>query len=212
MTDLNDTQADTADSALTNWQTLSAPLATYAAEAQTMKNEIETALGALYEQAELSGDQDAKNRVMVAWERTQILTNQIVNMDAGLAGAGATIQTLNEQRRAALNELKSLVNAIEAGDEEHPQLEEFIQEIRQDEYEYAMEEASYYAQDQMAEILYDDMRVTFAGRDINVSKLMDILRGDYTVSPAQAAILRDFISSFDSFGDGVEESDDDDDQ
>lgn len=204
MTDLTtDTQTQTAaespDSALANWQAQSAPLAVYAEQAQAMRSETEAALGALYEHAELSGDDAAKERVMIAWERTQQFHNQIVNMDAGLAGAGATIQALDEQRRAALDELKSIVDAIADGDETHPQLQEFAQDIRMDEYEYAAEMEAESASEYVHESLYEEIdqrvREIFGQVDDQTSLFVDFLYGNTDTTPYQKQLFTEFVES-----------------
>lgn len=209
MTDLThdtQTQADSPESALANWQAQSAPLAAYAAEAQTALDETQQALGMLWEQAELQGDEQAKQMVSAAWQRAQQLHGQVTHMDAGLAGAGATISTLDEQRRAALDELKSIVDAIEAGDETHPELEDFAQEIRQDEYEYAVEQAEYYADDMARENLYEeiDQRICaiFGEVDDQTSLFVDFIYGNLDITPSQEQLFREFIDSLRDISEG----------
>lgn len=201
MTDATkDTKTQTeADSALANWQAQSAPLANYAAEAQTMLDETQRALGALWEKAELEGDEAAKQMISDSWQRAQALHSQVVHMDAGLAGAGTTIQTLDEQRRAALDELKSIIDAIEEGDENHPQLQEFAQDIRMDEYEYAAEMEFDYIDDTVREQLYEEMdariREIFGKVEWQTEALADFIYNNVEPSPQSKALFRQFIES-----------------
>lgn len=188
-----------ADSVLANWQAQSAPLTNYAAEAQTMLDETQRALGALWEKAELEGDEASKQMISDSWQRAQALHDQVVHMDAGLAGAGATIQTLDDQRQAALDELKSITEALDSYDTSHPALESYAEEISSMAEEYVYKQAEMYMDDSVRENFYDEidqrMQEVFGEVDDQTSLLMDFIYGEISLNSVQAGLFTQFIDS-----------------
>ncbi len=169
-----DTPPDTADSAVELWRQQTEPLAGYLAEAEKISGEVETALGARYEQAEKVGDEKTKAELIVTYNHVQSMVQMIRHYDAGKIGSEVAIVRLVEQVGQATQELHEIMQAIENQDESNPAVGDLIDIVREDEREnldWYVEEAVETNYTEMAETAYDEAHEAL--KQVTTGYLMD---------------------------------------
>lgn len=131
-------------------------------QALTAPEHADVAINAIYEnlmglhgKLMASGNEKAAAKVEEAYNLSVGIYNMTTQQTALIAGGGAAIIEAEVQRNQAVTELQQLIQAINDGDESHPKLAGYAENIRQDEYESAMYDVddSYYA-----EIFDDNVR------------------------------------------------------
>ncbi len=202
---------ETPERAIENFQAQSNSLANVVPEVATALEQTGQALGQLYDQAQAAGNTGAMALISASWERAQMIANQTVQLDALKQSAAAAIATIDEDRRQVVEQLSEYENALADGDESHPLLKEFAEEIRRDEYEASIEQAEEYALEYAHEVTYEQLGeniIELTGiKNWNlINRFIGILQGDYAVSDLQAAELKAFIEGLSIERDGGEPS------
>lgn len=192
------------DDALADWMRMAIPLKNADTQAQTALEETEQALGALWDRAEATGDEDAKNAITVTWQNAQRKRELVRQADAALTGAAAVMGSLVKQRSEAVRELNSLVQAIENADTLDPRLRSLVEAVEEETVLY-MEEACYEdAMEQAMDVQYDNLFEEFRA---NVSEatgihwtdlrtFMEWLTGRHgQLNSIQVGLFKSFISA-----------------
>lgn len=183
---------------LANWERQTQELAQVPVHADEAITDTESALGALYQQAEAAGDEDAKVAIMAAWGRAQQLHGQLHTTHAALVGTGATMQKLAEQRDVIAAELDSLLEAINEGDVHDHRLADFASDIEADAYTWASESAQEYADESAQEELYNQIYSTLNRYGMSYAETtsaVDILLGDAELNAEQVEMLKMLLES-----------------
>ncbi len=199
-----DVLPNTPDQVIENIQAQSSSLANVVPEVATALNQTGEALGQLYAQAQAAGNTGALALISAAWERTELIANQVVQMDALKQSALDAIATINEERLRVTEELSGLEEAINEGSERHPLLKDYAAEIRHDEAEAITEEIQSEAFEWAGESIYDSLQDNIGimtGLKWNqISHFVSILEDSEEASPLECELLRDFILSLNDAG------------
>jgi len=188
--------------ALDHWRDLTAKLAANPAQIAQAFDDAQNALGWLYEQAEASGNEQAKAEIITAWSRHQQLRDIAVGYDAALAAGQTAVETIDAQRREALDELATLIDAIDSVDTYDPRLQDFAEAVAADAEEYVSEWMYDQVYDETAEhaeeVLYDRVYTALSAQGMSYSdatRLMDVLEGDTILNDEQREQLQALIDS-----------------
>ncbi len=198
-----DVLPETPDQAIENFEAQSHSLANVVPDVAIALQQAGEALGQLYEQAKERGDTGAMALISASYERMEFTANQTVQLDALKQSAAAAIATIDEDRRQVIEKLGEYEEALADGDESHPLLKEFAEEIRRDEYEASIEQAEEYALEYAHEVTYEQlgeniMELTGIKNWNLINRFIGTLQGDYVLSDLQAAELKAFIEGLSS--------------
>lgn len=163
------------------------------ATAEAMEN-IEPALGQLYDKADQQGDEAGKSAVMVTWERAKQLENHIQQLNANFAGMGATVKSVLDQRDQIAGELESLMNAIDESDWEDQRLSDLVSDIT----EWVEEGMMMYADEAAWEGVYDQISDNLRGYGLTgpqADNALALLQGETTLNEEQVEMLRMLLDS-----------------
>lgn len=193
-----DEQRVTAETALDIWRNTVRTLENAAPEIAARVNHVGTALGALWQQAQATGDQSAMTRIEESWGHVEQVATQAVMLDGGLAAAKTVVGALKEELDRAETELAELERAVEAVDRRHPLVDDLIQDVAQDIADEAMWEAEDYVAEGMREDLYFQIVRETGVRDwMAINNLVDWLQGDgMDGTDEQKALLTGLVNSF----------------
>lgn len=199
---------DTPAQLIENFEAQSNSLANVVPEVAIALQQTGEALGQLYDQAQAVGNTGAMALISASWQRTEMIANQTVQLDALKQAAAAAIATIEDERRTVAERLEELETAIETEDDSHPELREFADSMRQQGAEDAQEMAEEYALEYAFETSYDNissnlMEITGCSWQ-QISRFIGILNGDYVVSDLHSAQLKEFIESLSVERDGAE--------
>ncbi len=193
------------ETALDMWNSQRGMLETTLNDAMAFVEEAGQQLGRLYHFAEANKLDEQKESVMATWQHVQGLQNIIHQQQAAHDGASSAIEAILRQRDDIASEMQDLVKAIEEGNEAHPKLRQYAEDIRehesemQESYMYevyaesADEEAAYRVMDNIASTLshlYDDVTAEWYSHQI-----YDLLDGTEP-TPEQAKLLRALCETF----------------
>jgi hypothetical protein len=163
----------------------------------------EAALGALWQQAESAGDENAKALVMQAWEQSQAMAAQNTNLIEVATNTAKLALSTAEQLKATMEEYGDLQDAIETVNEDHPLLRDFAMSVREDEAEYQSESLYHDAMDSAYDAAHDEITESFyegisegLGIDWKESyRFLECLRGEYLFTDEERAALKGVILS-----------------
>ncbi len=186
-----------------NFEAQSNSLANVVPEVAIALQQTGEALGQLYDQAQAAGNTGAMALISASWQRTEMIANQTVQLDALKQSAAAAIATIEEERKLVAERLDELETAIHYQDDTHPELKDLIVAVRDEAMEDAMEMAEESAYEYVSEMQYDNISENLrrlTGCDWKqVSRFMDVLQGDYELTDLQSAELKAFIEGL-NFG------------
>lgn len=186
-------------SALTLWNEQIAALAD-PAQADGAINEIYAGLMDLHGHLTAMGQSEQAEKAAQAYNMALALYNSHQQHSVVVAGGAAAIQETEAAREQAVVELQQLLSAIEQGDEEHPALAGYAEDIRQSEYENAMYEfddsdnTEYYS-----EIFDDSLRADIGNTwkvdgHYQTTSIHEALTGNFTLKKEHAEMLQRIIS------------------
>jgi hypothetical protein len=181
-------------SALTVWNTHVQALTSAPEQAHAAITIIHDQLMPLYNAFAEKGNTKRADEVRQAYEMALGLYEQGQSYGAALAAGQTVITETAEQRDNAANELAQLLKAIDDGDESHPKLQGWAEDIRQDEYESAMyDEDDYYA-----EIFDDNVRANIDQSwevvGMQGGLIYNALIGEFSLKKEHAQMLQRLIS------------------
>lgn len=192
---------DDPETALALFQQQQAALATVKEEADADLAQIEQSLGKTLQFAQEKGLTKLEQRVNKQWQLAQMQHRRVTHLTSALDGAGTAIKALHQQRDAVTAEFSRLVDAIEKGDETHPQLRGYAQDIRSDEAEAMYNDWDYMGYEYDFEFVYENYCERIGdtwGHIINsglASRVLDAVIGDLTLTDIQRAALVSFIET-----------------
>lgn len=199
---------ETPDRAIENFQAHANSLANVVPEVAVALEQTGQALGQLYDQAQAAGNIGAMALISASWERSQMIANQTVQLDALKQSAAAAIATIDEDRRLVIEKLDELESALATSDDSHPELREFADSMRQQGAEDAQDMAEEYALEYAHEVTYDNLHENIAEitglKWAQINRFIGILQGDYVISDLQSAQLKEFIEGLSIERDGAE--------
>lgn len=109
---------------------------TTAADPAAFVAEAGEALGALYQDAQDSGDDTNANRALAAWERVQHLAEMARASDAAARGALEAAKKFAADRDAVAEELAGLIEAMDDLDVDNPHVADLVQTVEENFVEY----------------------------------------------------------------------------
>lgn len=177
-------------SALTLWNEQIAALAD-PAQADGAINEIYAGLMDLHSHLTAIGQAEQAAKAAEAYNMALALYNSHQQHSVVVAGGAAAIQETEAARQKAVTELKQLLKAIEDGDEEHPALADYADEIRSNEAEF------------VETMIFDDLDIHQTEQvmeawgfeyDQAASVLMTVF-GNMTLTQEQETLFRAFAAS-----------------
>lgn len=174
--------------------------------AKQLLEEAEPVLHEMYAIAEGRGDERQMELVNQSYDHVQALVNIIGQQGAALRGANAGIGTLKEHRDQILNELNTLLRAMETFEEEdHPKLEAFAEQLRDWEGEYYSEYYENVQMDAIYEMQEDNLKVIL-NRHLHFDSRVDLhqatkmfckfLNDDLVPNVEQEELLQKLVDSF----------------
>ena len=194
---MEDQLPDTPAQLIENFEAQSNSLANVVPEVAIALQQTGEALGELWNQAQEAGNTGAMALISASWQRTEMIANQTVQMDAVRQSAAAAIATIEEERKLVAERLEELETAIHYQDDTHPELKEFADNLRQEGAEEAQEMAEKYALEYAFDVSYDnisDQLKMITGCDWKqITRFIGILQGDYELTELQSAQLKAFI-------------------
>ena len=134
---------DTPAQLIENFEAQSNSLANVVPEVAIALQQTGEALGQLYDQAQAAGNTGAMALISASWQRTEMIANQTVQLDALKQSAAAAIATIEEERKLVAERLDELETAIHYQDDTHPELKDLIVAVRDEAMEDAMEMAEH---------------------------------------------------------------------
>ena len=194
-----DVLKDTPAQLIENFEAQSNSLANVVPEVAIALQQAGEALGELWNQAQAEGNTGAMALISASWQRTEMIANQTVQLDALKQAAAVAIATIEDERRVVAERLEELETAIYHGDETHPDLRDFVEDIRESEREYVSADAESMALDYAFEVTYDQAMENI--REITgctweqANRFCCFLEGDYEMSEETAAMLKATIES-----------------
>lgn len=123
---------DTPQQLIENFEAHSNSLANVVPEVALALQQTGEALGQLYDQAQAANNTGAMALISASWQRTEMIANQTVQMDALKHSAAAAIATIENERQRVAEQLEELQTAIHYQDDSHPELKDFAQNLRQE--------------------------------------------------------------------------------
>jgi hypothetical protein len=168
------------------------------AQADDAINQIYAGLMGLHEQLVATGQTEQAQKAAEAYNLALDLYNSHQQHAVVVAGGGAAIEEVVAQRQQAVGELTDLLKAINEGDEGHPKLQGWAENIRQDEYESAIYETSEGEDEYYAEIFDDNVRESINEAWEVVGQQGDFiyqaLVGEFSLKKEHAQMLQRLIS------------------
>lgn len=166
---------------------------------------VQSYLGQLYEQASQNNDEQSMVLVNDAWAHIQ----NIAQVNSELT---SQVLISTEMTQVALQEAKTerearvdLETAVQEGDENHPKLAEFAENIRMDEREDAQDNMMEWAYSDAMEQAYDDSMETFSTRIEDITgcdwraahAFLNVLYSMADLTPYQLEMFKELIADFD---------------
>lgn len=196
-----DVLKDTPEQMVENFEAQSNSLANVVPEVALALQQTSEALNELWNQAQESGNTGALALISAAWQRTEMIANQTVQLDALKQSAAVAIATIEDERKRVTEQLEELEAAIETEDDTHPELREFAESMRQQGAEDAQEMAEEYALEYAFDVTYDNLVENLkmqTGCDWKqINRFIGMLQGDYELTELQSAQLKAFIEGLD---------------
>ena len=178
------------------------------AQADAAINTIYERLMKLHAGFEKNGMDKQAALVATAYEQALGIYNDLQQRQALIEGGAAAIRESETAREKAVSELKDLLDAIKEGDEEHPLLEKYAQEIREDQHEetlndpYILDGIMEGAYQEAASELDDAQNEAIRKRwDIHwrqADRLLGILSGVIIAKPEQEDLIRQLLATIPS--------------
>lgn len=154
---------------------------------------------------ETEGNEQAQIQITQTWEQVKLIAEQNDALAFQVAAAGSVAHAALEEKRAAVDELEGLQNALDEHDEDHPRLNEFadwIREAAQDDFqEYVMDDVW---QESMAEA-YEEIRDEVQNKIENLtdcgwkeaSLFLSVIMGRRaSLTPLQAEMFTELMRTF----------------
>lgn len=201
------TENNSQTTALDLWNNQLAGL-TDPAQADAAINAIYERLMKLHAGFEKNGMDKQAALVATAYEQALGIYNDLQQRQALIEGGAAAIRESETAREKAVSELKDLLDAIKEGDEEHPLLEKYAQEIREDQHQdtlndpYVFEGVMEGAFDEATMLLdeqqQEQVRIRWQCHWRQADQIIGILTGNIAAKPEQEALIRQLLETIPS--------------
>jgi hypothetical protein len=169
--------------------------------AEAAINAIYDSLIPLHTKLMENGNHKSADKVEAAYNQALEIYNMTTQQAVVIAGAGAVIQATTEQRDQAVTELQQLLTSIKKGDEAHPTLAEYAEQIRADEREdtlndpYLLESVYEGATEQADEYLYDMIMETWDVPYVSGDAVIALLVGNSEPTDEQRDLIRKLFAT-----------------
>lgn len=180
-----------------------------------LKN-AEVVLGHVFKTAKDAGDTELAERVNDVWERVQTVTTIVTRQGAVIAGSKEAMAALKAQRDKVVEELKSIREALNEYDTEHPELVDYAETLQEMWQEYDWMYQDDYSYDAAFDNIREDMLQTFRTRigmtDYQAGKAFDLIAGaPGLLTDEQIGLLKQFAATLPQAPQVVPQPDDEDD-
>jgi chromosome segregation ATPase len=194
-----DVLKDTPAQVVENFEAQSNSLANVVPEVALALQQTGEALGELWNQAQEAGNTGAMALISAAWQRTEMIANQTVQIDALKQSAAVAIATIEDERKRVTEQLDELETAIYHVDDTHPQIKELVETIREDVSEQIQDDANDMALEYAFEVTYEqameNVREATGCTWQQINRFLAFFEGDYDLSDETAAMLKATIGS-----------------
>jgi hypothetical protein len=194
-----DVLKDTPEQLIENFEAQSNSLANVVPEVAIALQQTGEALGELWNQAQAEGNTGAMALISASWQRTEMIANQTVQLDALKQAAAVAIATIEDERRVVAERLEELETAIYHADDSHPQIKELVEAIREDVTEEIQDDANDMALEYAFEVTYEqameNVREATGCTWQQINRFLAFFEGDYDLSDETAAMLKATIES-----------------
>lgn len=155
--------------------------------------------GVMWNDAEARADDNAKQAIVVAWERAQNLANTSAEAARAATTAGTLAHEAIAQRDAMFGQLQELETAVSDADTDHPLVAALVEDIEertaQDIGDTYMCEAYDQAYDEASETLIDELATATGIEWDACSTFLGVLSGSYGgLNEDELALLRPLIA------------------
>lgn len=166
---------------------------------------VQSFLGQLYDKANNDHDEQALVLVSEAWAHIQNVAQVNSELTSQVLISTEMTQTALQEAKTEREARVDLETAVQEGDEEHPKLAEFAENIRMDEREDAQENMMEWAYSDAMEQAYDDSMETFSDRIETVTgcdwraahAFIDVLYNMADPTPYQLQMFKELMADFD---------------
>lgn len=194
-----DVLKDTPAQLIENFEAQSNSLANVVPEVAIALQQTGEALGELWNQAQAEGNTGAMALISASWQRTEMIANQTVQLDALKQAAAVAIATIEDERRVVAERLEELETAIHYQDDSHPEIKELVEAIREDVTEEIQDDANEMALEYAFEVTYEqameNVREATGCTRQQINRFLAFFEGDYDLSDETAAMLKATIES-----------------
>lgn len=194
-----DVLKDTPAQLIENFEAQSNSLANVVPEVAIALQQTGEALGELWNQAQAEGNTGAMALISASWQRTEMIANQTVQLDALKQAAAVAIATIEDERRVVAERLEELETAIHYQDDSHPEIKELVEAIREDVTEEIQDDANEMALEYAFEVTYEqameNVREATGCTWEQANRFCAFLEGDYDLTDETAAMLKATIES-----------------
>lgn len=194
-----DVLKDTPAQLIENFEAQSNSLANVVPEVAIALQQTGEALGELWNQAQAEGNTGAMALISASWQRTEMIANQTVQLDALKQAAAVAIATIEDERRVVAERLEELETAIHYQDDTHPAIRELVEQVREDVSEQIQDDANDMALEYAFEVTYEqameNVRKATGCTWQQINRFLAFFEGDYDLSDETAAMLKATIES-----------------